>query len=105
MYVREVQKTLAMPGVEAEGSPAHQRLVSLVEAHRAVMVLFMQVLPCCRAHTRSVQDNSTRFHHDGTDHAACCLARDSAVSRAKSPSVCRSVRAACATCQSLASAR
>lgn len=42
--MREVQKTLAMPGVETEGSPAHQRLVALVESHRAVMVIFMQVI-------------------------------------------------------------
>jgi len=42
MYVREVQKTLATPSVETEGSPAHQRLVELVESHRAVMVIFMQ---------------------------------------------------------------
>jgi hypothetical protein len=45
MYVREVQKTLVLPNVETEGSPNHQRLVSLVESHRAVMVIFMQV--CC----------------------------------------------------------
>lgn len=43
MYVREVQKTLVLAGVETEGSAHHQRLVSLVESHRAVMVIFMQV--------------------------------------------------------------
>lgn len=47
MYVREVQKTLVLAGVETEGSAHHQRLVSLVESHRAVMVIFMQV--CCMA--------------------------------------------------------
>lgn len=41
--MREVQKTLAMPGVETEDSKAHRRLVQLVESHRAVMVIFMQV--------------------------------------------------------------
>ena len=42
--MREVQKTLAMPGVETVASPVHTRLVSLVESHRAVMIIFMQVL-------------------------------------------------------------
>ena len=41
--MREVQKTLVLAGVETEGSAHHQRLVSLVESHRAVMVIFMQV--------------------------------------------------------------
>jgi hypothetical protein len=52
MYVREVQKTLVLAGVETEGSAHHQRLVSLVESHRAVMVIFMQV--CGMATSRSV---------------------------------------------------
>ncbi len=46
MYVREVQKTLALPDVETEDSKVHGRLVQLVESHRAVMVIFMQARRC-----------------------------------------------------------
>lgn len=41
--MREVQKTLTMEGVDEKGSRVHRRLEALVAAHRAVMVIFMQV--------------------------------------------------------------
>lgn len=65
MYVREVQKTLAMPGVETEGSPTHQRLVALVESHRAVMVIFMQ------EHTNTIR----RFQFVSLQEAAAYVAK------------------------------
>ena len=60
MYVREVQKTLVLAGVETEGSAHHQRLVSLVESHRAVMVIFMQVR--CVAISRSLARAAVYLH-------------------------------------------
>lgn len=42
MYVREVEKTLAMEGVEDEGSASHSRLEALVAAHRGVIIISMQ---------------------------------------------------------------
>jgi hypothetical protein len=44
--VREVEKTLAMEGVEDEGSASHSRLEALVAAHRGVIIISMQVLSC-----------------------------------------------------------